>query len=332
MTNKQYDEQNDDQRFPVARRSILRAAAASTLLGVGTGPAVARGDRSEKENGPPGNGGSGGGPTPNELDSIFGFASVGPNPCSGDVGSECFESFKPPVRPAHEVEFRIDIPGLVFALAGQGVLTEETIGNLNAAVEDGELTAGELTDPDAEVTVQTQGGPMTVTIEEIAELLIDTLAFNFDPAGLAVKPGDIVLFSAETPDHAVAAYHERHGRQNRVPDDVGPFSSPLVPVGGYWLYRFETTGVYDVYCPPHEAFGMVMRIVVCDDGVPEPSVEETGRPPEAESLFPIVLGGLDPNIPSPAEVLASAALSPENIVDQGTVSWNHVVEEHRASG
>lgn len=89
--------------------------------------------------------------------------------------------------------------------------------------------------------------------------------------------GEVALFGAESPDHAVAAYHERHGRQNRLPDGVGPVSSPLVTVPEYWLYRFETQGVYDLYCPTHDPFGMVCRIVVTDGDVPDPSVENVGE-------------------------------------------------------
>jgi hypothetical protein len=176
----------------------------------------------------------------------------------------------------------------------------------------------------------------------------------------------VVLFGAEAPDHAVAAYHERHGRQNRVPDGIGPIASPLVPVGGYWLYHFPVEGVYDLYCPPHQTFGMAMRVVVyggddaengddgMDDagtdgnggdgsdgdsdgsdgdshgaGIPAPSIEQTGRPPQAENAIAGILGGLDPNLPSSIEVLESDALEPATVVESGRVSWETVVAEHR---
>lgn len=118
-----------------------------------------------------------------------------------------------------------------------------------------------------------------------------------------------------------------------MPGSVGPISSPLVPVGGYWLYRFEEEGVYDLYCPPHEVFGMVLRVVVCDGctagDAPLLEIADTGRPPDAESLLSLVLGGVDPNIPSAAEALNSDALLPENIVTEGAVGWHEVVDEHR---
>lgn len=63
-------------------------------------------------------------------------------------------------------------------------------------------------------------------------------------------------------DHTVTTYHELQGKLQRVPDGVEPFSSPMVPVGHTWEYTFTVPGVYDVFCGPHEMYGMVMRIVV----------------------------------------------------------------------
>lgn len=266
------------------------------------------------------------------MDPLFGVPFATPNPCGGDASTDCFDEFHPQSRPSHEVELHIDIPGVLFALAGQGGLSDETTASLNEAVADGEFEPDDLHNPNSNVTVPTPGGDVTLSVTEIAQLLVDTTGFHFDPAGIHVEPGDVVLFSAETPDHAVSAYHERHGRQNRVPDDVGPFSSPLIPVGGGWLFEFDEPGVYDCYCPPHEPFGMILRVVVHDDGsVPSPSIEQTGRPPEDENLLSFALAGLDPNVPSAAEALETEALEPETIVDDGRVSWHHVVEEHRAN-
>lgn len=87
--------------------------------------------------------------------------------------------------------------------------------------------------------------------------------FVFDPVGLQVEPGDVVRFDSELGAHSVTAYHPALERARRVPEAAGPFSSPLLPTGGaYWLYRFDEPGVYDMYCMPHEVFGMVVRVVV----------------------------------------------------------------------
>ena len=129
-------------------------------------------------------------------------------------------------------------------------------------------------------------------------------AFFFDPVGLHVDPGDIVNFELVSPEHTVTAYHAGQDRQQRVPESVPPLSSPVLPTGGFWLYRFDEPGVYDLFCAPHERFGMVVRVVVGEETEPVVRGEE-GRPP----------------LPTAATVLDDPALDPETVVDEGTVSW-----------
>ncbi len=301
----------------LTRRRVLRATGGGMALSLGAGTVAGRTDDATAEQvGVPG--------VKNFVDPVFGFAAMGPNPCASDDDG-CLERFPEQIRPSALVGMRIDIPGLLFGVAESGILSDQTTATINQAVADGSLSGDRL--PGGTVTV---GGDQ-VPIRAIAGALVDTVGFHFDPAGLLVSPGDLVLFNAESPDHGVAAFHEKHGRQNRVPDGVGPISSPLIPVGGFWIARFETEGVYDLYCPPHGVFGMVVRIVVWDgDGeVPDLSVENTGRPPEEENLLSVILAGLDPNVPSSSEALESEALSPKHIASQGEVSWHEVVEEHR---
>ncbi|WP_336025429.1 cupredoxin domain-containing protein [Halobellus salinisoli] len=129
--------------------------------------------------------------------------------------------------------------------------------------------------------------------------------FFFEPTGLHISEGDVVRFNLATPDHTVTAYHPGLARQRRVPAGVPPFSSPVLAGGAFWLYRFDTAGVYDMNCAPHEIFGMVGRIVVGDAA---PDFGETGpglRPPELTAAL----------------VLADPALEPETIVTETTVEW-----------
>ncbi|MXV62907.1 plastocyanin [Natronorubrum sp. JWXQ-INN-674] len=110
--------------------------------------------------------------------------------------------------------------------------------------------------------------------------------FFFEPTGLYIEPGDTVQFSLVSPHHSVTAYHPAQGIQQRVPDDVPPFSSPVLPVNAYWLYTFDRPGVYDLHCGPHEIFGHVIRIVAGEatgpgaEPVPEP---EPMAEPETDS-------------------------------------------------
>jgi plastocyanin len=321
MTSNDGGEQDLLESNDLARRAVLKATGGAAALSVGTGTVAGAVDDelSVEQIGTAG--------VKNFVDPVFGLAALGPNPCAGTDGTDCLGAFPGQVRPSARVDMRIGIPGVLFGVAEAGGLSNETTAAVNEAVADGSLAGDDLP----------EGGPQVegeqVPVAAIAQALVDTVGFHFDPAGLRVQPGDVVLFNAASPDHAVAAFHEQHGRQNRLPSGVGPLSSPLVPVGGFWLAQFETEGVYDLYCPPHAVFGMVMRVVVWDGNgsVPQLDIGPPGRPPEEENALPSIVAGLDPNVPSSAAALESEALSPENIVDQGTVGWQEVVAEHRTA-
>ncbi|WP_209309517.1 cupredoxin domain-containing protein [Haloarcula amylovorans] len=169
--------------------------------------------------------------------------------------------------------------------------------------------------------------------------------FHFEPTGLAVDPGDIVQFSVTTPDHTITAYHPAHGYQRRVPVDVPPFSSPVVSAGGAWLYRFEESGLYDLFCAPHHILGMAMRVVVGDlaeEDVPgyEDTFEGTEGPPPL--LAPFSKQFLEHELErfsggnedcewvwlTPQEVLDTDALDPGAIqADDGRVSFDEVLAD-----
>lgn len=144
----------------------------------------------------------------------------------------------------------------------------------------------------------------------LPDLTVEFGAFHFAPVGLHVEPGAIVEFEFHTPEHTATAYHPGQERQQRVPDGVPPFSSTVNAHHGFWLYRFEEEGVYDLFCTPHEWGGMGMRIVVGDE--PGGVVRAPGRPPLP--LTAALLGtGLDGDIGHPD-------LEPQNIIDNGSVS------------
>ncbi|MFC4549147.1 MULTISPECIES: cupredoxin domain-containing protein [Halorussus] len=147
-----------------------------------------------------------------------------------------------------------------------------------------------------------------------------TPEFYFEPAGLFVEPEDVVQFTMATPDHTVTAYHPQLGRTQRVPDGVPAVSSPVLGGGTYWLYRFDAPGVYDLYCAPHEPFGMAFRAVVG---------EATGPGAEPVSTDPPKHGEPRPPFQTAATVLADAALDPEGIVDARSVSWSDLDPESK---
>lgn len=163
--------------------------------------------------------------------------------------------------------------------------------------------------------------------------------FFYQPTGIHVQPGDVVKYQFVTPDHNVVSYHPAFGMRRRVPTGVDAFSSPLLgwtadsigddqidppgegggdgqaggeaPVPDTWLHAFDTPGVYDVLCSPHETFGMAMRVVVGDE---TDAPFETSNPenlPEPR-VGPVGLARL---------TLTDPALEPERIVEEGTVPW-----------
>ncbi len=131
--------------------------------------------------------------------------------------------------------------------------------------------------------------------------------FYFEPVGLFIQPGDVVRFVAASPHHTATAYHGEHIKSHRVPDGVEPFSSPIVPIGQDWSYTFTVPGTYDLWCGPHEHYGMVMRIVVGEPGGP---AEE-----------PATNFGPDGTFQVAGRVLNDPALASALIVELGSVSW-----------
>lgn len=165
--------------------------------------------------------------------------------------------------------------------------------------------------------------------------------FHFEPSGLTVDCGDIVQFTFTDPNHTVTAYHPDHGFQRRVPEEVPAFSAPIVKKDGAWLYRFEHTGLYDLYCGPHEIAGMAMRLVVgelAEEDIPDYEDTFEAEPPLLPPLSPEFLeqelnanSDRNENVewvwPTDGEVLATDALNPVNIQEAGEVSFEEVADD-----
>lgn len=91
----------------------------------------------------------------------------------------------------------------------------------------------------------------------------------FEPQGIAVAPGQTLRFLNEDAAnvHTATAFHPSlHGRERRIPAAAEPWTSELLMPGQYYDLTLHIPGVYDYYCLPHAAHGMVGRIVV---GSPE---------------------------------------------------------------
>lgn len=83
------------------------------------------------------------------------------------------------------------------------------------------------------------------------------------------------------------------------------------PEPSTWLHSFDTPGVYDIECAPHEGFGMAMRVVVGDE------TETAFETSSADELPPPRAGPVG----FAREVLTDPNLEPEAIVEAGRVEW-----------
>jgi plastocyanin len=93
------------------------------------------------------------------------------------------------------------------------------------------------------------------------------------------------------------------------------------PTPNTWLHAFETPGVYDLLCSPHEGYGMAMRVVVGDVTETEFETSNPANLPEPRA-GPVGLARV---------TLTDPALEPSNIVSEGTVLWE-TLESNQQSG
>jgi plastocyanin len=108
----------------------------------------------------------------------------------------------------------------------------------------------------------------------------------FDPAGVHVAPGDTVRWVQISGFHSVTAYHPGNDNHElRIPASAVPWDSDILLADApmrraTFEHRFTIPGVYDYFCKPHEAAGMVGRIVVGDPG-DGPATKPFGYAPSA---------------------------------------------------
>jgi plastocyanin len=104
-----------------------------------------------------------------------------------------------------------------------------------------------------------------VTVEEVA-MRSDQAGSKvwFDPVGVLVAPGTTIRWVVKENVHTTTAYHPKNDRHSlRIPEGAAPWDSGyLVNPGNHFEVTLTVPGVYDYYCIPHEAAGMVGRIIV----------------------------------------------------------------------
>ena len=87
----------------------------------------------------------------------------------------------------------------------------------------------------------------------------------FRPRGLLIERGQTVRWiNSDTANvHTSTAYHpDNNGKPLRIPRAALPWHSDYLLPGKSFSVTFDTPGVYDYFCVPHEHAGMVGRIIV----------------------------------------------------------------------
>lgn len=138
------------------------------------------------------------------------------------------------------------------------------VGGLAGCIGDGG-TDGDDSTPDAtESPTPDATESETPTPEGTdADATVTLVSNEFQPDFLVVEAGATVEFVGESGTHTVTAYHSDNGRQHRVPDGTEAFDIPMEE-GDRETLTFDTEGVYDYHCKPHESVGMVGSILVGD--------------------------------------------------------------------
>ena len=145
--------------------------------------------------------------------------------------------------------------------------------------------------------------PHSSPAPEVIGMCSDALGSRvwFDPIGLYVDVGTTVRWTVRANVHTTTAYHPKNDHHPlRIPEGAAPWDSGfLVHPRDHFEVTLTVPGVYDYYCTPHEAAGMVGRIVVgkslgrgaapFDEWVGQPGTEGWSHVPNAaRKVFPSV--------------------------------------------
>lgn len=86
----------------------------------------------------------------------------------------------------------------------------------------------------------------------------------FEPVAVRLPPGGLVRWVLAEGVHTATAFHPDLGELPRgIPEGARPFDSGyLMEAGATFEARLKVEGVYDYFCRPHLAAGMVGRILV----------------------------------------------------------------------
>lgn len=137
--------------------------------------------------------------------------------------------------------------------------TSESV-NTSAQEENGEQHGNESEGSHAHDEEGSNGQRSTATVD----MVTTNDGYHFEPHVVWVKVGGTVTWVNMSGSHTSTAYHpDNEDKPLRIPEDAESWGSGLkTEQGATFEHTFEVEGVYDYYCEPHEANGMVGSVVV----------------------------------------------------------------------
>lgn len=91
---------------------------------------------------------------------------------------------------------------------------------------------------------------------------------HFEPHVAWVEPGGTVTWTLDSGVHTTTAYAPANDLPRRIPEGATAWDSgTMTDRGATYEWTFDTPGVYDYVCVPHEGLGMVGTVVVGEPDV-----------------------------------------------------------------
>lgn len=108
-----------------------------------------------------------------------------------------------------------------------------------------------------------QDFPSGPSPEVDVQMFTDDSGHHFDPHVAWVDEGGTVTWTNGSGSHTATAYHPDADKPLRIPEDADAWDSGLLTEqAASFSWTFDTAGVYDYFCAPHEHAGMVGTVVV----------------------------------------------------------------------
>jgi len=167
--------------------------------------------------------------------------------------------------------------------AAEGTHHDETVGEHHDETA-GEHHDGEESDDGHD---HDEGTPQEASATATVSMRTEGSGQHYGPHLVWIESGGTVTWELDSGSHDVTAYHPDNEKPLRIPEAADSWSAELLSDDGATFERtFETDGVYDYFCTPHEAVGMVGTVIVGDpDAHGQPGLDEpdTALPEGARS-------------------------------------------------